>query len=234
MRLILTLFLVLLSQMAFPRSYVVCVGISDYPGRVNDLRVSANDAVTIQRIYERSPNTIVRCLTNSQATADRVMSTIRDLFSRAGTNDAIIFFFSGHGFPGSFACYDRLLRYGEVEKVMRMSKAHRKIVMADACFAGKMRSTKVKIHVPTENEVMFFLSSRTNETSKETGYNNSLFTVFLERGLRGGADANHDKTITAKEIFDFVHSGVVRASAGHQHPVMWGRFNKNMTIIHWR
>ena len=28
------------------RTYIVCVGIADYPGRQNDLRVSANDAMT--------------------------------------------------------------------------------------------------------------------------------------------------------------------------------------------
>ena len=80
---------------------------------------------------------------------------------------------------------------------------------------------------------MFFLSSRTNETSQETQYQNSLFTIFLERGLRGGADNNKDRIITAREIYDFVHQGVVKASDNKQHPVMWGKFDNNMTVIKW-
>ena len=80
---------------------------------------------------------------------------------------------------------------------------------------------------------MFFLSSRTNEESKESPYKNSLFTIYLERGLRGGADFNRDRQITARELYDFVHKGVVDTSNGKQHPVMWGKFDDNMTIIKW-
>ena len=56
---------------------------------------------------------------------------------------------------------------------------------------------------------------------------------FLERGLRGGADKNKDRIITARELYDFVHQGVIGASGGRQHPVMWGKFDNNMTIISW-
>ena len=80
---------------------------------------------------------------------------------------------------------------------------------------------------------MLFLSSRTTETSLETDYKNSLFTIFLERGLRGGADMNKDRHITAREIYNFVHQGVIKASGNKQHPVMWGKFDNNMTIIKW-
>ena len=80
---------------------------------------------------------------------------------------------------------------------------------------------------------MFFLSSRTTEESLETPFANSFFTIYLERGLRGGADTNHDRIITASELYDFVHTGVVRDSNNKQHPVMWGNFNKNMTLIKW-
>jgi hypothetical protein len=85
---------------------------------------------------------------------------------------------------------------------------------------------------PKEN-VMMFLSSRNNERSQETKFRNSLFTMFLERGLRGGADNNKDRQITAKELYDFVHDGVSKASGRKQHPVMWGKFDNNMTIINW-
>lgn len=57
--------------------------------------------------------------------------------------------------------------------------------------------------------------------------------MFLERGLRGGADTNKDRVITAKEIYNFVHQGVVEASRNRQHPVMWGKFDGNMPVIKW-
>ena len=81
---------------------------------------------------------------------------------------------------------------------------------------------------------MFFLSSRTNETSQEMiGGPNGQFTRFLVRGLRGGADTNRDKIITAKELYDFVHKGVSVATGNKQHPVMWGRFNNSMSVLNW-
>ena len=115
------------------------------------------------------------------------------------------------------------------------SPAKKKIVMADACYSGKMRSTARhgSDEEMKDKNIMFFLSSRTNERSMESRYANSFFTIYLERGLRGGADTNRDRAITAGELYDFVHNGVVKDSKDRQHPVMWGNFDKNMTIIRW-
>jgi hypothetical protein len=60
-----------------------------------------------------------------------------------------------------------------------------------------------------------------------------MFTIFLERGLRGGADTNKDRRISARELYDFVHQGVIEASGSKQHPVMWGKFDNDMTVIKW-
>ena len=81
---------------------------------------------------------------------------------------------------------------------------------------------------------MFFLSSRTSEPSREIlGMDNSVFTYFLGKGLKGLADANNDRHITARELFEYV-SGKVRAKTRrNQHPVMWGNFNDNMTVMRW-
>ena len=112
-------------------------------------------------------------------------------------------------------------------------KANKKIIIADACYSGKMRSNNRQSNNNSNQSVLFFLSSRTKELSKESRFKNSLFTVFLERGLRGGADKNRDRCISAREIYEFVHDGVIEASGHKQHPVMWGTFDNNMTIIKW-
>lgn len=70
--------------------------------------------------------------------------------------------------------------------------------------------------------MVFFLSSLTDEKSQERrGWRNSLITAYLERGLRGGADTDRNRTITARELFDFVSQGVAKDSKQRQHPVMW-------------
>ena len=215
-------------------NYVVCVGISNYPGTSDDLRVSANDANTMAKLYRANGGCEVVKLTDSNATRAKVISQLNALFTKATSADRIVLFFSGHGMPGYFLCYDGLLSYKQIVEVMRRSKASCKMVMADACFSGKMRSSKQRGKKYSSKDVMFFLSSRSNEPSKESSFSNSVFTIYLERGLRGGADKNKDRVITARELYEFVHKGVIGATDNSQHPVMWGNFNDNMVILKWR
>lgn len=215
------------------KNYVVLVGITDYPGVRNDLRLSTKDAEAMQKLYGHQDAELV-LLTNSDATVKAVKKAMTDLFARAGADDAVIMFFSGHGVPGGFMCYDNLLRYEDITHAMLASPAKFKMVWADACFSGKARNTNRRSHKPAETSVMFFLSSRTNEASIEKrSWKNSLFTAYLERGLRGGADADFNRTITAKELFDFVSKGVKEASRDRQHPVMWGNFDNDMPVMNW-
>lgn len=213
--------------------YVVSVGIADYPGTKNDLRISDNDAKTIAKVFLATKDASVKVLTNEDATQSALLSTMHTLFEDAQSDDAVVLYFSGHGTPGALVCHDGLLTYQHIFKMLKGCRASRKVIIADACYAGKMRTTSQQTSSYNNQDVMLFLSSRTNETSQETKYKNSLFTIFLERGLRGGADKNRDRQITAREIYDFVHDGVREASSNKQHPVMWGKFNNNMTIIKW-
>jgi len=213
--------------------YVVSVGIADYPGSKNDLRISDNDAKTIAKVFLVTKDASVKVLTNEEATQSALLSTMHTLFEDAQSDDAVVLYFSGHGTPGALVCHDGPLTYQHIFNMLKGCKASRKIIIADACFSGKMRTTRQQSNNYNSQNVMLFLSSRTNETSQETKFKNSLFTIFLERGLRGGADKNRDRQITARELYDFVHKGVIEASGNKQHPVMWGKFNNNMTIIKW-
>ena len=230
----LTIFLFLASIIHIQaKVYVVSVGIADYPGTKNDLRISDNDAKTIAKVFLATKDASVKVLTNEDATQSALLSTMHTAFEDAESDDAVILYFSGHGTPGSLVCHDGLLTYQHIFKMLKGCKATRKIIIADACYAGKMRTTKQQTNSYNSQNVMLFLSSRTNETSLETKYQNSMFTIFLERGLRGGADINKDRRITARELYDFVHKGVIEASGKKQHPVMWGKFDNNMTVIKW-
>ena len=213
--------------------YLVSVGIADYPGKANDLRISDNDAKTIVRVFEATKDAYATTITNEGATRSAVLHAMQKTFAEAKAEDTIILYFSGHGTPGALVCYDGLLSYQRIFNVMKTCKSNKKIIMADACYSGKMRTSKKQSDSYNAQSVMLFLSSRTNEMSQESRYQNSLFTIFLERGLRGGADSNRDRIITAREIFDFVHDGVSDASKETQHPVMWGKFDNNMAIINW-
>ena len=230
---ILTVLLLICSLQLQAKVYLVCVGIADYPGKENDLRISDNDAKTIAKVFQATKDAFVNVLVNDAATQSAMLSTMHTTFEDADYNDAVILYFSGHGTPGALVCHDGLLTYQHIFKMLKGCKATRKIIIADACYAGKMRTTRQQTDSYNSQNVMLFLSSRTNEPSQETQYKNSLFTIFLERGLRGGADKDKNRQITARELFDFVHKGVIEASGNKQHPVMWGKFDNDMTVIKW-
>lgn len=218
--------------------YLLAVGVADYPGERNDLRLPAKDAKKIAWIYEKNKSAETKLLTNSQATKANVLKEMSDIFSKAKEDDIIVLFFSGHGMPGAFCAYDTEIAYGDIRKIMAASVSKHKMIFADACFSGNMRNDGNNSGtVSSDNkdlDVMLFLSSRDEETSIESGYfANGFFTTALQNGLRGKADKNEDRTITAKELFIFVSEVVKKLSDDKQHPVMWGNFNDDMPVIRW-
>ena len=222
--------------------YVVSVGICDYEDpQVNDLRFSEADVASFNKVMKTHTNEVYTLL-GPVATHSNVYGYVSQVFENASDNDVVILFFSGHGYPDGFCCYDMSqndggLSYDEIAILFKQCKAKRKMVFADACFSGGLRKEKKSNDATLsvrKGDVMFFLSSRTNETSQEMmGGPNGQFTRFLVRGLGGGADKDRDRIVTAKELYDFVHEGVTIATAGRQHPVMWGHFNNTMTVINW-
>lgn len=228
-------FLFFIPQVAQSKVLLVAVGIGDYPKPINRLNLPTKDAIAIKSLIDKNGDSGTAILLDQAATKTTIISEIHARFDHASTDDIIIFFFSGHGYKGGFVAYDGELPYSMIRKAMGASKCKNKMIFADACFSGKMRQGKRQVKEEnSDSNVMLFLSSRDNETSIERrDMTNGFFTVCLKDGLSGKADANRDRTITAKEIFDFVSKNVKKLSRDKQHPVMWGNFSSNMPVIQW-
>lgn len=227
--------LFLIPQVAQSKVLLVAVGIGDYPKPINKLNLPTKDAIAIQKLIDKNGDSGTAILLDQAATKSAVISEIHARFDHASTDDIIIFFFSGHGYKGGFVAYDGELPYSMIREAMGASKCKNKMIFADACFSGKMRQGKRHVKEEhSDSNVMLFLSSRDNETSIERkDMTNGFFTVCLKDGLSGKADADRDRTITAKEIFDFVSKNVKKLSRDKQHPVMWGNFSNDMPVIRW-
>lgn len=246
-RLLSVLFLgcVFIFNVSAQKTYIVSVGIADYK-EINDLRFTESDVNTFNQIMSHYTDEIYS-LFGTQATHANIVKTIRTIFAKATPKDAVVFFFSGHGYEGGFCCYDMRaqsyiggMTYQELQILFRNCRAGRKIVFADACFSGgvsKQRTTLAVQSVQNSN-VMFFLSSRFDETSLELPEGpNGLFTYYLAKGLCGASDYNDDCIITAREIFDYVNKEVVRYTSRiphNQHPTIWGNYNQEMSILKYR
>ena len=112
--------------------YLVSVGIANYPGTKNDLRISDNDAKTIAKVFNATKDATASILVNEEATLSALLSTMHSTFADAESEDAVILYFSGHGTPGAFVCYDGLLSYQHIFKMLKGCKANRKMIIADA------------------------------------------------------------------------------------------------------
>lgn len=219
--------------------YVVSVGIADYQ-TISDLTLPEKDAKAIAELYKTQTKNVI-LITGKYATKTRVLKSLKDQFSRAKEQDMIVFAFSGHGYPGGVCPYDMSAKnesgvsYREIRSILKQSRAKRKIVFADACFSGGIRNNTSHSHQShQDSEVLLFLSSRGGETSIENPFMiNGFFTTYLLRGLRGGADADRNRKITAKELFLFLSQGVKERSKNQQHPVMWGRFDDDEVLMDW-
>lgn len=230
--------LVLTPLVCQAKIYLLSVGISDYPGTKNDLRLPHNDAATMQWLYKQNSQAKVCLLMNDKAKVATVKKALQKMVSLATEDDIVVMFFSGHGVKGGFVCYDGFLYYSDIYSAMGACKSRNKMIFADACFSGAMRqkenSSSQNGNSHKTSNVMLFLSCRSNEKSIETPkMTNGFFTYALQHGLRGGADTNKDRIITAKELFDYVSVKVKKESGNRQHPVMWGKFSNNMPVMKW-
>lgn len=219
--------------------YVVSVGIANYQN-ISGLVLAENDAKVMAKLYKTRTKNVIT-ITGKYATKANILKAMSDQFGRAKKGDMVVFFFSGHGYENGFCPYDMVspkknsLSYEEIYAVFRNSQATRKIVIADACMSGGLRKESPSSNHTNSSDVVMFLSSRTKELSIESPrMQNGYFTTYLERGMRGGADANKDRLVTAKEIFVFVSEGVKKISKDRQHPVMWGNFDDEFVMVDWR
>ena len=225
--------------------YVLSVGISDYR-YISDLQKTENDAREFSELYMTHTKNVTTLL-GSQATRENILSSLRSCFAKAGADDIVVFFFSGHGDKGGLCAYDTkgrstLVTYAEVQKAIGSCKAANKQLFIDACYSGGLRDGKKTARQATTARpplsdtqgIMLFLSSRTEETSQENRWaDNGFFTQYLIKGLKGASDTDSDRIITAKEIFTYVSAKVSERTRKKQNPVMWGKFNDKMHILNW-
>lgn len=237
---ILSIFFALLSASAYAQTgrgniHALVVGVSKYAVPENDLQFPAKDAARMYGLLKghTTPERIT-LITDENATRDNILDSASRLFAGTGAEDVAILYFSGHGYAGGLMAHDSIVGYSELKKIFKKVKA-RKIVFADACFSGAIRDDDPTVEnartAMGDQQVCLFLSSRSYQLS--WGADNGLFTFHLLAGLRGGADADRNRIITARELFEFVNPRVKEKSGDIQVPVMWGRFDDGMEILNW-
>lgn len=200
------------------RIYVLSVGVSDYPGTRNDTHYTTKDAKEFKKLMQNKTKDIT-LLTSKYATKANIKEKLSAICNRAGADDQVVLFYSGHGEKGSLLVHDGLLPYSDLVDILDGSKAGMKVVYVNACFSG---SANFALSSTPNGNIVTFVSSRPGEMSIECGtVGAGFFTQALFKGLRGKSDSNGDKRVTVRELFKYIYNDVVpRAeSLDHaQHP----------------
>lgn len=245
-QLLATLFVFLLALNVYAqKTYVVSVGLGEYkyPQVAPSLPCSVGDAKAVSRFFHSYNGSSVFMLLNENATRDHILTILKREFSKSTANDEIIFVFSGHGIQGGLTCYetkdmDSVITYEEIQSIMNSAKARRKIILAMACYSGGLtlksdKQPRQRKHKTSKSSVMLYTSSRPDEVSWErSDMYNSFFINRILEGFNGSADANFDKKITARELFNYVNPLVISDTYGQQHPQLWGRFDDSMVVVY--
>jgi len=223
--LFMTIFMVINLQ---ARTFVMSVGVSSYQNSENNLSQTTKDAKQFKTVMENHTKDIT-ILTSKYANKDNILEKLRAISNRAQKGDKIILFFSGHGYPGGIVAHDKHLTYQEINDILSQSSASAKICFVDACHAGSVGDVKDnlrKYKAPTSGNIIYMMSSRADEYSIEHPWvGHGFFTQALLKGLRGKADANKDKKITVRELFNYVYNDVQHSTANmeaSQHPQLIG------------
>lgn len=243
-------FLSLLTSMAVAvvvamagQTYALITAVSGYADSRNNTHMTTDDAKNFRKIM-RNVTENITLMTSENATAAATAEKLKKFAAGTKADDRIVFFYSGHGDDGSasgkaglFMHDGKVLDYETILKILHASKAKEKIIIINACFSGKigeaMKATGIK-------DVVVLASSRANEPSYEDlVMGGCYFTRSLEKAYMGKADVNHDKKVTLKEAFKYIHKDVVsRTTNGNysepQHPVLFApKGSENMVLIDW-
>lgn len=231
--------------------WAVIIGVATY-NHMPVLRYTDDDAYRMYA-FLKSPeggaleDNQISILIDEAATKQNIINVMNDVFGKAGPNDLVLLYFSGHGLKGSFLPSDfdgfnNKLHHEEINTILKKSPAKYKLCIADACHSGSLLAMKSG-QVPNALENYYqtlakaqagtalIMSSKSDETSLESsGLRQGVFSHFLIRGLKGEADFNLDKVINVQELYNFVSSNVKSYTNHRQSPLIKGDYDKNMTV----
>jgi len=244
--------------MSESQAYALLIGIAAYH-HLRPLSKTTIDAQDLHGLLGQSdyPPPNLALLLDEQATKAAISDRLDWLARRAGPDDTVLIFFSGHGAqriggfePGEYLCPAEADWYNlrataisdeEFTTALRAIRAGRVAVFLDACHSGgvgepKDAALRVKAGLSeaayarlAEGRGRTIIAScRPDEVSWELpGMRNGLFTHYLLEGLHGKA-ADPDGTVGILDLFKYVSQQVPQRKP--QHPLFKGEIELNFSI----
>ncbi len=212
-----------LNDMKQQETYAVVIGIANYP-KMDVLDYSDDDAYNFYSFLEskNDKREHVRFLVDENATAANIKSAIKDVAERAGSNDQIVIYYSGHGVEKAIIPFESdgkndLLPHQEISRILQHSAAVNKTLYIDACNIDEPEAN-VQKNMNFDGLTVFYSSSPGENSLEFDELKQGVFSYFLIDGLKGAADADGDGHISITELYDYVFTNVRNYTEYAQYP----------------
>lgn len=238
-------------QAALGKLYVLAVGVTKYANPHFNLKYAAADAGAFADLWKAHAASLytgidVTELLDDQATVTNVRAALFNLLDKAGDQDTVILFLSGHGLvldDGSyyFATHEidpstadtvaaTALPWTSFQLALSRLKARHVLMFLDACHSGsalgnhQARAERMAEALAAGSGVIVFSSSRGSEYSYELdSLGHGAFTQALIEALGQGkanfsVDGSHASNISAEEVLAYLRIRVPQLTNNQQTP----------------
>lgn len=231
-----------------PKRFALLIGVAEYQDeRIPDLPACERDARDLAAILTDGGEGLfsaeeVTTLVNAEVTRNAVVAALDDLARKAGPDDLVVIFYSGHGATDEkgrayWVMHDSrpdklrstALPELEISELFGEIKTRRLVTLIDACYSAataQLGSTKSLIDVQRiypefqGDGRVGMTASKGDQLSivindkQDPGYGHSAFTYHVIEGLRGYADArgNADGVIELDELWNYVKDRTIETA----------------------
>lgn len=221
------------------KQWALLIGVEKYE-RVTPLRFTVEDVKrigsTLKQVGGYAPECILEITDNAEVkpTKAAIMDKLPQWLKKVGKNDSLVVYFSGHGFlekdkgylaPIDINAADLVgtgIPTGWIRQQLAACPAHIKVLILDSCHAGAEKGEEKDPGVSAgvlgdsfkDLEGVATLASSTAAQKSQIweGKEQSLFSYWLNQGLKGHADRNQDGDIDIDELFGYVSRNVQRTA----------------------
>jgi hypothetical protein len=169
------------------------------------------------------------------ATASEMHDALIQLNARVREhkNGVLIVFYSGHADEQSLHLSGTRLAKAELKALLVGSPAASRLLIVDACRSGSLVQLKGARPAPTfavpafaepvpEGFAVLTSSAASEDSQESAALGSSYFTYYVNSGLIGAADQDHDGAVTLSELYAFAsaetRAATTRSLAGQQNP----------------
>lgn len=215
--------------------YGILIGIERYRQKELELVFCLNDVEELAKVLKEAGYQICRLTeqepSESQPTRANLQEALPRLLGRAGPQDTVLVYFTGHGFVGSdgklylapLDCDPADLEHSGLEaewlrEQLARCEARVKLLVLDVCHAGQDKGlTRVAKDVvrPFERTPGLYVIASCRGDQKSLLWETkrqSLFSYWLVQGLRGHADREGKGQIGADDLYRYVSLHVPRVA----------------------